>query len=92
MENKPSLCYLHLNTFTETRAVLEGGSYVTMTQVYTRIKLGIRTQSPRQADLMRDSSLYAMNLFYCHRLIKKLVSSNGLKEYNRLEKIYIYIV
>ena len=31
--------------------------------------------------MMWDSSVYAMNMFYCHWLIKKLFLTNGLTEY-----------
>ena len=35
---------------------------------------------------MWDSPLYAVNMFYCHQLIKKLFSVKGLREYNQVEK------
>ena len=39
---------------------------------------------------MWDSPLYAMNMFYCHWLIKELLSVNGLTEYSQAAKdIYI---
>ena len=36
--------------------------------------------------MMWDFPLYAMNMFYCHWLIKKLLSVNGLTEYSQAGK------
>ena len=36
--------------------------------------------------VMWESSLYAINMFYCHWLIKKLLLADGLTEYNQAGK------
>ena len=39
-----------------------------------------------EATLMWDSTLYAMNMFYCLWLLKFLLSANGLTEYSQAGK------